>query len=402
MNSLFPSLLLYAHDPGGSVALLACIPALQKAGYRLRIMADGPAALKLTQAGFSVEPFETSLAVWSEQSVLTWLSAQGLDGVLTGTSANAYGEKWLWKAAETLDIPSVAVLDQWLNYGIRFAKEGLIDLGGYQAEPKHVYLPSAVAVMDSLAKRELLMAVPELRPEQVWVTGFAQAESKSGSGDGAESKLLSAQSAQSRTRGYGHPCVKLKSVWLSEPLKESYGTVPPVGYTEFDALEAVLNELHAFGSGMTKPHEFAIKLHPKESADKYSALLTKYSALPVHLRVLGPQVRADEVMAEADVVWGMASMALIEAALMDKPVISVQPKLQGEDPLVLSRLGWLDTCVTHEALVAACYSVFVDGNLTPYKGRFVLPWPREIGATGRELVQHLQQLIPLQEKETAL
>lgn len=402
--------LLYAHDPGGADCLLTCIPALQRCGYAIKILADGPALQKFKAAGFGAEPFEAALAVWSPGSVYQWLNAQPVQAVITGTSANACGEKYLWQAARELGIPSVALLDQWLNYGIRFAEEGLATIDFYRQDPKHPYLPDAVAVMDDLARRELLVEVPELAPERIWVVGFHQAEQiiRTAVNEGVnhnmddtpvssalgqtDTTLLQQQSRANKSTPSSNNTTT-RSVWMSEPLTEMYGKQSPMGYSEFDALEAVLNELHAFGSGMTQPHAFWIKLHPKEAPDKYVHVLRRYGAVPVDFKILGTDFTVRQAIAEADVVWGMASMALIEAALMDKPVISVQPNLQGTDPLVLSRMGWVDSCVTHQQLVTACYDVFVDNNWLPYRGRFALPWPREAGQTGQRVVDQLTQLV---------
>ena len=55
----------------------------------------------------------------------------------------------------------------------------------------------------------------------------------------------------------------------------------------------------------------------------------------------------------ADLVVGMHSMALVEACLLGRPVLSVQPGLRFADPLPTNRLGASRAVYRHEDLLPA-------------------------------------------------
>ena len=94
-------------------------------------------------------------------------------------------------------------------------------------------------------------------------------------------------------------------------------------------------------------HRLVIKLHPKESTEKFEELV-RDAPFPV---TTGDSCDAESLIAVADVAVGMTSIALIKAFLAEKPVISFQPNLCAPDALMLGRAGYLDTVTRKEVLL---------------------------------------------------
>ena len=132
-----------------------------------RLMADGRhrvAALAYREAravwaNLEPAPQEVAEAITTDEAARL-LERLGADFLLAGTSFNGVDlEKRFIAAARLAGVPSLAVLDFWSSYGLRFA-----DAAGRLA-----YLPDRIAVMDASARAELIAAGVEA--ERVVATG---------------------------------------------------------------------------------------------------------------------------------------------------------------------------------------------------------------------------------------
>src|SRR5574344_942831 len=131
-------IMFYAHDPGGSYAISPLIMPL-KGKHEVFVFGNDSGLKILNEA----QEFEWSL-----------IKTINPDLIITGTSANDFTEKYIWKEAKRLGIKTIAILDHWCNYGIRFSKYGLINIDKFN---KHCdYLPNYIIVMDNFAKQEMI------------------------------------------------------------------------------------------------------------------------------------------------------------------------------------------------------------------------------------------------------
>jgi hypothetical protein len=210
--------------------------------------------------------------------------------------------------------PSLYVLDFWLNYWQRFSTIGKKDFA---------YLPTRICVIDDIAREEMI--AEGFPPERLAVTGnphfdhFADAVTRE---------------EEEATR----------ILFVSQPIRDTAAVsgFAQTGLDEYAALEDLLQALQALPEG----YHVSLRLHPKEPASKYS-------------EYLGPRVRraleqtVEEAVSRSGLVVGIWSPVLMQAAAADKKVLSYEPNLVGNDPLVSNRVGVTIRLADRGALVAA-------------------------------------------------
>lgn len=222
-------------------------------------------------------------------------------------------EKNLWRHARVLGIPTLAFLDQWQNYAVRFS--------GASDSERLAYLPDYINCINETGKSDMISL--GFSPKILIEFGHPYLSS-------LNHIAASIDKAAVRER----LDVELKqpvALFVSEPIREYFGEIR--GYDQFDALR-IFMEMVSSSSVSYRP---LIKLHPKDVQEGYDRILHEYSELqPVIIRTQANPVECVEI---ADCVFGMSSILLIEAFVLGKPVVSIQPGLIVEDPMVLSRIG---------------------------------------------------------------
>ncbi len=133
-------------------------------------------------------------------------------------------------------------------------------------------------------------------------------------------------------------------VFASEPQAKYFGVDASsptyLGYTEQDSLRLVVDALQSIRSQLDRPVHVIVKLHPlEENMAQLGALLDRAPDLPVHaLRHYPPR----NLITAADVVMGMTSIFLLEAALIGRPVLSVQPNRTHPDGYIMNQRGLIE------------------------------------------------------------
>ena len=282
-------ILLFAHDPGGANAILPLIEPLSQE-HELFIFAKGPALLKL--------PNSQKLKGTTLKSIMP-------DFLITGTSANDKTEKYLWQEAKDLNIKSMAILDHWVNYGIRFSKYGLNEIDKF--DKKCNFLPNFICVMDKFAKQEMIKdGVPE---EIIFPLGNPHFEQ------------LIKQSKNNKNVGSTFAKEdEFLITFASEPYIEDYGQ----GYEKkvlTDLIEIVKD----------KNVKIIVKLHPKEDFSKY-AEFAKISNI-----IFDKDTSSIEIIMASDLIISMTSMFLIEAMILGKNILSYQPNEIDSNKFILTR-----------------------------------------------------------------
>jgi hypothetical protein len=123
-------------------------------------------------------------------------------------------------------------------------------------------------------------------------------------------------------------------LFVSEALFEHYGKSR--GYDQYEVLEFLLRNLAELPGNVVP----VVKLHPKDTKDKFNGVISKFASLKPIL--IEDQFSSLECLAISDVVYGMSSIMLIEAYILGKKVASLQPNLKGEDLMVLTRHGIIE------------------------------------------------------------
>ncbi|MBN2564010.1 MAG: hypothetical protein JXQ75_24110 [Phycisphaerae bacterium] len=289
-------------DVGGSRALLPGLLATAHVGRAVRIVDSGVLAREAPAEWVRFRPDEAA-AVLKTQA--------GAAALYTfSTSLRDHTPLGLARVARSEGVPTVAVLDNWMNYRARLE----IDGAGF-------FLPDVYAVMDDYARDR---AVAEGIPAEILkVTGHPALA-------GLRASFESFDRRAARRRFCGQRDVRSDGrrlvVFISEPAAHDQGedaSSPAFrGYTERTVLKHVADALQPFADRLL----VGLVPHPREDAESLRAHWENCRG-----RLDGGCLRLDtgrEAVFAADGVCGMASLLLYEALLLGKPVISVQPDLR--------------------------------------------------------------------------
>ena len=305
-------IIIAAHDAGGMDSLLPVLGRLFKdSSYEVTCLAHGPAKKLLDRQQYRYADADTL------NEIELGMLVQDLhpDLILTGTSSGITIEKKLLKIAQAKKIPNVAIIDFWINYNLQFSFN---PLGRMQPED----LPDYILVMDDLAKREMI--AEGFPKDKLIITGNPHFENFQ------EFPPL--------------PGPVKTIAFIDQPfsdLKEK-GFHENMGFDELEVLRDLLRAL----TELNFQGEIIVKFHPSvQNRAKYDEL-ARSSSISV---VRDNKESLDAVLAKSHIIIGMTSMALFEAALGGKTVISYQPHPERiPDPLITNRLGLSHFAYTDE------------------------------------------------------
>ena len=332
-----------AGDPGGAAAVAPVLAELRRRGVVVHAWAYAQAAHIWTAHGLA----HTPLPEGPPQEVAARLQASGAEAVLVATSMNqAMWERAFTAAARAQGRPVLALLDFWTNYRGRFAG----------ADGKLEDLPDVIAVMDEGAQAEMVAA------------GFPAARLRVTGQPAFDAWVADARAPRPVPADAPHV------LFLSQPLREFYGDDPRAaghpGYVQGDVLAALADVLANEAAARGARVDLTVRLHPKEDRATWAA-----PARPrLTVRVTGSEPLVDD-LASADLVVGMTTVALVEAAGRGWPTLTVQPGAAGRDPLPAAAGRGLARCYALDQLAEQVRSLLFDEA-----ARRAL---REQGASGR-------------------
>ena len=205
-------ILLFAHDPGGANVVAPLFFPLKRNGFNVVLFGIGPALERYRIIGVEGEDISKELENRNFEKVFEFISKQHPNLVITGTSAEDFTEKYTWKSCEKLNIPCFAILDQWMNYGVRFSKYKISELSLYDAYKNHDFLPSKICVMDEIAKQKTIQE--RISERKIIITGHPYF-------DWVSKNTLKFNNLNNATK---------KVLFISEPISQGYGNY--LGYTE--------------------------------------------------------------------------------------------------------------------------------------------------------------------------
>jgi len=263
-------------------------------------------------------PREDFHPVSKDMSVQAVCDAFAPDVILVGTTATESAERRLTVYARDQNISTVAVIDERYGYGRRFSKEGR-DLH---------YLTDIVTFMDEQCRED---AIAEgLSPSQLYVTGSP-----------ILSDLFYHSSTITRDSGPSicSEDMSIKKVaFISETFVRDNGSSPSqsgrlgpfLGFTEETVRRDILAVLNEIG----RPVVLIERMHPSDRQIPRKKRISD--------RVFWRQVNEGDLwslLLQSDVVIGMRSMALLEAALLGCRTASYQPNLIGKNKCAAVRWG---------------------------------------------------------------
>lgn len=273
-----------SHDAGCSELLCALISQHQDtATWHIFTHPKSPMALICERNSLSFIPIDDAIHQ---------LETLKPDALLFGTGWQERVERPFVVYCKQNAIPTVALLDHWSSYRERF---------GYPEVNWEENCGDFTAVHDEKA---LKLALNFHLPHPITLPNLYL------------KKLIADAKAKAIS-----PTQNL--LFLSEPTdavaKRTYGDETYWGFTQYTALEDILENFERFGCmGLT------IRLHPSETSSGFKQILKKYP----HIRVLINDAKTfnltDQLLG-AKVILGFDTMALYTAALMGKSVISYLP-----------------------------------------------------------------------------
>lgn len=335
-----PNFLAFVEDPGAANYLAPVVAGLQARGATCRFFAGTAASEYLRDRGVSVEMLPADA---SARALLDQVRPRVL---LAGTSENpdAFGLA-LIDAARSLTIPSVAAVDGAANSTHRFRGRGHEALA---------HAPDWILVSDACTKESYVAL--GIAADHVVVCGHPHYDVVY-----AARRALEAE-GHSAVRARVLPVARERRVVVF--VSEISGGLDAEQFRRSDAYtlqghgsegrtEIVLDELiDAIALGPTRPF-LVLRLHPKNTPDDYPRHAPAFDELSQGGSPL-------DLVFAADLVVGMTSMLLLEAALLGRPTLAIVPRRLERD--WLPSIGWgVTACVHERAALRAQLAFMLDG-----------------------------------------
>lgn len=316
-----PYVLVFTREAGGAETLAPVIKQLEKK-LPLLIIANQHACERFDRHGIIYH----TLPDYSEEALeQLCMKERGALPTALFTSATSMAfidmtECYLWVWAKKRGIPSVAALDQWNNYTLRFS--------GPDKGEELKYFPDVVAIMDAFALCEM---AEEGIPENILrITGQPALEDLMKSRE----ELLALRDGIRARLNVG-PETKLV-LFASECIgRDFHGEF---GFNEKMTFDMTLASLKRVAAETGMRLHLGIKLHPENVIEDIGTGEAEIAsaASPVSISVHRSEIPYRQLIVAADVVVGMTSMLLVESAVLGVPVVSVQPNATPKARLVLT------------------------------------------------------------------
>jgi len=320
-------LLLCATDIGAVRNMIPLIDLIKSKGLEYVLITSEETLTNFNRQDIQIEQPKIS----SLEDAVKYLNLKMPAAVICGTSRHLRADRFLVAAAGQLKIKSIAILDEWFYYRKRFENEN----------GQLIYLPDIICCQDQRALKE---AIAEGIPnEYLVITG---------------SSYLSALTDLAENSSANPPPIpdfithKVRPIitFLSEPFSLSYGEQAGqkglfgdfVGFTEYIVREHIFNSLKS----INLPCTVVEKLHPT----------TNNKLIPLGDGLINWfSIKEAEILSllwHSDLVIGMRSMALLEAAVLGSKAVSYQPNLSKEQMCTAVRLKLVKDIYKKEELQA--------------------------------------------------
>jgi hypothetical protein len=229
--------------------------------------------------------------------------------VLTGTSLEVTDDACWWDWAAERRVPSIAFVDQWVNYWQRFAFSAA-------GTPHFDRMPDRIAVVDDVAAARLAsLGGPS---ERIVVTGSPSFDAL------FEVEHAKVAALRDRLSEHGHAKLVVFACEPATPPQTSVDIKRRFGFCEDEVVALVATAAADTAARLSQKIHVVFKRHPIQIAHGTAPHATSDDERAVSFSCFdGDRL---EIITAADVVIGMRSMLLFEAALLGRRVISVQPQ----------------------------------------------------------------------------
>ncbi|NFN86294.1 hypothetical protein FDF31_02470 [Clostridium sporogenes] len=356
------NILLFSRDPGGANTIAPLYEKLKKRGYSVKLYGKDIALSKYNQYGLKGINIREKLRCISQEEVYKFLLKESPDFLITGTSADDFIEKYLWKAAEKLNIKSFAILDQWVNYGVRFSNFSVDGLEEYNKIKKHPYVPYRILVMDEYAKTQMILE--GISEEKILVSGqpyFDYLIEKKKNIN--ENEVINLKN---------NLCEEKDAVimtYISEPISKTYNENDNSehywGYTERTIFKSFFKILNKIADYYKINIKLIIRIHPKENENNYDDIVSNIDSKYISI-LTDKSIDGFNLICVSDLICGMASMFLIETAIMGKTILSMQMGLSRENSFILDKKDIIKSILSEEELENKLKKILVEKQIEDY------------------------------------
>ena len=336
-------ILIFSRDPGGTNAIMPLIEPLRALGNEVSVYGKDAALSIYRKQNIDCSDICDTIPSGTQEETDEFVRKTRPDLIVTGTSSEDFTERHLWKAAERAEITSFAVLDQWTNYRLRLIPEGGDPMN--ERATSELIVPSFFFIMDEFARKE--MCALGIDREKLVVSGQPFFDYIRKTGD----RITRGEVEQLRreltgTQGglvFVFASQPIASIHRQNGMAEDYW-----GYTEKTVLKSVAGCLSKLAEETPVKATLVLRLHPKDESNVYQDTLATFSnSIKV---VVDRETDSSLLLKAADLVIGMFSMLLLEAAILEKRFISVQIGLKRENPLIFDRMGLVRSILTEKEL----------------------------------------------------
>ena len=290
--ALKPPVAVVCHDAGAANLVFAWLREWAEAGlldkHEFKLLLQGPA-----KKAWQFEPVPLlQMQLHTElSSALT-----GCQSVLTGTGWASSLEHDARQLAATLHIPSIAVIDHWVNYTQRFERDGVVAL------PNQIWVSDgyAVELATKLFKDITIVELPNT---------YLKYLVKSIDPVPIDCKNL---------------------LYVLEPIRNDWGR-GELG--EFQALDFFVNSLEMV-VGQESVH-ITLRPHPSDPPDKYNDWLKAHSSLDI---ALDSRNGLNEAIAQARWVVGAETFAMVVSSAAGRKTYSSLPPWANRCSLPISEI----------------------------------------------------------------
>jgi len=324
--------LVYVEDPGAANFVAEVVEVLAARSVGTQLLAGGTALGHLASLGLSAEPYDRRA---SASSILRSAAPQL---VLVGTAEDpATPALALIDAARSLAIASIAVVDGPMHAAARFRGE---------TDRPTAHCPDAIVVADEATRREFCAL--GFDPASVLALGHPQFDRIRR----IRAKLDAEGRAAVRARVFGADVGTCKVVLFLAELSDGmapeqymrapHWTLAGRGRSKWRTNVAIEEFLDATAhAGFLR----ALRLHPKNAPADFAAYEGEFDCF------LSGGIAFEHIYA-ADLVVGVTTFLLVEAALLERPTISILP-----DP---GQRAWLPSAVCGPTRVVALRAEIAD------------------------------------------
>ena len=327
------TLLAFLEDPGAANFLGPILLGMAKAGKTVRLYAEGQGALRLASMGI---PFDDAGALGSAASAL---ERDGPWAVMVGTSENTDTTAFdLIAAARAAGVPSIAGVDNAANAEFRF--RGLSD------KPL-AHAPDWLLLTDDLSRRHF--AALGFAEDRIIVCGHPYYDTVREAGTALAVEGREVLRARLFPGAASRPVV----VFLSEIsgglnpeqfIKSTDYTLDGRGKSTGRTQIVIEEFLDAVETLSERPY-LVLRPHPKNTDAELAPYCGEFDTVSRGGESL-------ETVFAADLVVGMTTSLLVEAALLDRATLSIVPRALERDWLPTTAAGFTP-CVTGRAEIVS-------------------------------------------------